>query len=80
MEVKQTENSSEHCMNMLKQDICPRCEKPMAEHELETMADCFDFSSEEDKADFQHTMTAPGVMFMPNFNSLPVRRRHKRNK
>jgi hypothetical protein len=50
-------DSSEKCMDMLSRDICPRCEKPMADHELESIADCFDFSSEEDKADFQDMMT-----------------------
>ena len=37
-------NSSEQCMNMLTHDICPRCEKPMADHEPENMSDCFDFN------------------------------------
>lgn len=70
-------DSSEQCMDMLSLDICPRCEKPMGDHELGTISDCFDFNSEEDKADFQHTMTAPDIRFMPNFNSLPVRGAHK---
>lgn len=43
MEVIRVENS-ERCMNMLMHDICPRCEKPMAEHDSETMWDCFDDS------------------------------------